>query len=78
MNQGQVIWGWVEYQVEYWVDYQILGEFLSKKVESLLEQGEIFLMGLSRLFIWLWPINGWKHEYLVPIRLDCYSPYSSK
>ena len=35
-------------------------------------------MGLSRIFIWLWPINGRKHEYLGPIQLDYYSPYSSK
>ena len=42
MNRGRVIWGRVEYRVEYLVDYQILGEFLSKKVEFLLESGEIF------------------------------------
>ena len=35
-------------------------------------------MGFSQIFIWLWTINGWKHEYLGPIWLDYYSPYSSK
>ena len=38
MNRGRVIWGRVEYQV----DYRILGKFLSKKVELLLKSGEIF------------------------------------
>ena len=42
MNRGRVIRGRVEYQVEYRVDYQILVKFLSKKVEFLLESGEIF------------------------------------
>ena len=46
MIRGRVIWGRVEYRVEYRVDfpvdYWILGEFLSKKVEFLLESGEIF------------------------------------
>ena len=36
MNRGRVIRG----RVEYRVDYQILGKFLSKKVEFLLESGE--------------------------------------
>ena len=48
MNQGRVIRGrvfyrveyQVEYQVDYRVDYRILGEFLSKKVEFLLESVE--------------------------------------
>ena len=44
MNRGRVIWGRVEYQVEYRVDYRvdykILREFLSKKVEFLLESSE--------------------------------------
>ena len=35
-------------------------------------------MGLSRIFIWLWPINGRKQEYLSPIQLDYYSRYSYK
>ena len=35
-------------------------------------------MGLSRIFIGLWPINGRKHKYFGPTRLDYYSPYSSK
>ena len=35
MNRGRVIWPRVEYRVEY----QILGEFLSKKVEFLLKSG---------------------------------------
>ena len=51
MNRGRVIRGRVEYRVEYRVDYRILGEFLSKKVEFLLESGKFFLMGLSRIFI---------------------------
>ena len=52
MNRGRVIRGRVEYRVEYRVDYRILGEFLSKKVEFLLESGEKKLkMGLSRIFI---------------------------
>ena len=38
MNRGQAIRG----RVEYRDDYQILGEFLSKKVQFLLESGEIF------------------------------------
>ena len=29
------------------------------------------------IFIWLWPTNGRKHEYLGLIRLDYYSPYFS-
>ena len=40
MNQGWVIWGRVEYRVKYQVNYRILGEFLSKKVEFLLKSGE--------------------------------------
>ena len=48
MNRGQVIRGRVDYRVEYQVeyrvdyrvDYLILGEFLSKKYEFLLESGE--------------------------------------
>ena len=44
INRGRVIRGRVEYRVEYrdnyQVDYPILGEFLSKKVEFLLESGE--------------------------------------
>ena len=44
MNRGRVIQGRVEYRVEYRVDYQvdyrILGEFLNKKFEFLLELGE--------------------------------------
>ena len=36
MNRGRVIRG----RVEYRVDYRILGEFLSKKVEFLLKSGE--------------------------------------
>ena len=52
MNRGRVIRGQVEYRVKYQVDYQILGEFLSKKVEFLLKSGEKKLkMGLSRIFI---------------------------
>ena len=42
MNWGRVIRGRVEYRVKYRVDYRILGEFLSKKVEFLLESGDIF------------------------------------
>ena len=33
MNGGQVIRGWVEYLVDYRVAYQILGKFLSEKVD---------------------------------------------
>ena len=49
MNRGRVIRGRVirgrvkyrvEYRVDYRVDYRILGEFLSNKVEFLLESGE--------------------------------------
>ena len=44
MNRGRVIRGRIEYRVKYLVnyrvDYRILGEFLSKKVELLLESGE--------------------------------------
>ena len=40
MNRGRVIRGPVEYRVEYQVDYRILGKFLSKKAEFLLESGE--------------------------------------
>ena len=75
MNQGWVIRG----RVNYWVAYQILGEVLSKKVEFLIESGEKKLkMGLGRIFIWLWTINGRKHQYLSPIRLYYYLPYWSK
>ena len=42
MNRGRVIRGRVKYRVDYRDDYRILGEFLSKKVEFLLESGEIF------------------------------------
>ena len=42
MNWGRVIRGRVQYRVKYQVDYRILGEFFSKKVEFLLESGEIF------------------------------------
>ena len=52
---------WVEYRVEYW----ILADFLSIKVKFLLVH-----MGHSRIIIWLWSINGQKHEYLGLIRLD--------
>ena len=45
MTWGQVIRGRVEYRVEYRVDYRILGKFLSKKVEFLLDSGEIFFNG---------------------------------
>ena len=46
MNRGQIIWGqveyWVKYRVNCRVDYRILGEFLSKKVEFLFESGDFF------------------------------------
>ena len=45
INRGRVIWGRVEFQVEYRVDYQRLDEFLSKKVVFLLKSGEIFFNG---------------------------------
>ena len=45
-NRGRVSRGQVEYRVEYRVDYRvdyrILGEFLSKKVEFLLEYTRIY------------------------------------
>ena len=47
MNRGRVIQGRVKYQVEYQVDYRveyrILGEFLSIKVEFLLESENKYL-----------------------------------
>ena len=39
MDRGRVIRPRVEYRAEYWVEYQIKGEFLSKKVDFLLESG---------------------------------------
>ena len=71
-KRGSAIRGPVEYWVKYQVDYRILGEFLSKKVKFLLESGEKknLKMGFSPIFIWLWPINCWKHEYLGLIWLD--------
>ena len=40
--------GWVtQPQVEYWVEYQILGEFLGIKVEFKLESGN------KSLYIWV-------------------------
>ena len=49
MNPGRVIRGRVEYQVKYRVSYQVNYRvnyrILGKKVEFLLESGEIFFNG---------------------------------
>ena len=59
MNRGRVIRGRVEYRVEYRVDYRILGEFLSKKVEFLLESGEKKIKNGSLSNIYLTMTHEW-------------------
>ena len=65
MDRGRVTQPPVEYLVKKRVEYQILADFLSTKVEFLL-----VYMGHSQIIIWLLPINGGKHKYLGLIQLD--------
>ena len=50
-------------QVEYRAEYRILANFLSIKPSFYL------YVRHSPIIIWLWPINGRKHEYLGSIQL---------